>query len=457
MPQEFSDQGGAASMDPHPIYRWLSSKLLSHLTSEQALHKRRKKFERQRQKSNKPFVLEYFHQIEDGYSHLAAQALEQILGRYAVEVQCHLVSGPQGKNSPERDLLLELSQRDSIAISTHYGLIFPATHNKPSKVNLSLASKILAAQDSIGFVNSASDIGQALWSHDQHTLSQLAEVLGACNKDELRLSLDQGTKRQQELKHYSGAMFYFGGEWYWGVDRLYHLEQRLIELGLNNSPENNLLFPRPSLSPGKVPAAEDLTLEIYPSLRSPYTAVIFDCAVQFAKDKGVKLKVRPVLPMVMRGVPATREKGIYIFSDAAREARAAGLPFGNMYDPIGEPVRNCYSLYPWACTQKKGVELLSSFLKAAFVDGLNTNNHSGLQKVVENAGLNWEEAKQYLGNSEWEQELEVNRRKMYESGLWGVPSFRLIDKQDNEILALWGQDRLWLFDYMIRQYSKSSE
>ena len=22
-------------------------------------------------------------------------------------------------------------------------------------------------------------------------------------------------------------MFHYGGEWYWGVDRLYHLEQRL--------------------------------------------------------------------------------------------------------------------------------------------------------------------------------------------------------------------------------------
>lgn len=34
---------------------------------------------------------------------------------------------------------------------------------------------------------------------------------------------------------------------------------------------------------------------------------------------------------------------------------------------------------------------------------------------------------------------------MYHNGLWGVPSYRLLDESGNEILALWGQDRLWLF------------
>jgi 2-hydroxychromene-2-carboxylate isomerase len=33
---------------------------------------------------------------------------------------------------------------------------------------------------------------------------------------------------------------------------------------------------------------------------------------------------------------------------------------------------------------------------------------------------------------------------MYNAGLWGVPSFRLLDRQGETQLALWGQDRLWL-------------
>jgi 2-hydroxychromene-2-carboxylate isomerase len=34
---------------------------------------------------------------------------------------------------------------------------------------------------------------------------------------------------------------------------------------------------------------------------------------------------------------------------------------------------------------------------------------------------------------------------MYDAGLWGAPSFRLLDEQGEQLLALWGQDRLWLF------------
>jgi len=68
-----------------------------------------------------------------------------------------------------------------------------------------------------------------------------------------------------------------------------------------------------------------------------------------------------------------------------------------------------------------------------------------MRKVVEAAGLNWSEAQQHLGKPGWESILEEKRLAMYEAGLWGVPSFRLLDERGEQILALWGQDRLWLF------------
>ena len=170
----------------------------------------------------------------------------------------------------------------------------------------------------------------------------------------------------------------------------------------------------------------------------------------FAKAAGVTMSLRPVLPMVMRGVPATREKGMYIFTDAAREARAADVPYGNFYDPIGDPVRRCYALYPWAESQGKGVDLCSSFLRHAFVLGVNTNNDRGLRKVVEAAGLDWSAAQPHRGDKTWEALLEDNRQTMYEAGLWGVPSFRLLDPAGEPLLSTWGQDRLWLVAHKLR-------
>jgi 2-hydroxychromene-2-carboxylate isomerase len=443
--QQFQEQGGAATMDPGPLLRWVTSMVLRRVSNAGRLHKRRARFERQRRKSGCRHVVEYFHQVEDGYSHLAAQVLRTLADRYDIELVCHLVRGPQGNNSAEPDLLLQLSRYDAFHVAPGYGLDFPEHPAPPDPGLVELASAILAAQDSTGFIDCASRVGDALWAGDRTRLEALADGLGQCDEGQLSARLDAGTGRQAELKHYAGAMFYYGGEWYWGVDRLYHLEQRLSALGADSRPGQGLIAPRPPLESGQLKDNGSLTLEVYPSLRSPYTAIAFDRAVALARDTGVRLVVRPVLPMVMRGVPATREKGFYIFSDAAREARAAGVPFGKIHDPIGDPVRRCYALYPWACEQGKGNALISSFLAAAFARGINTNNQRGLRRVVEAAGLDWSVAQGHLEDRGWEELLETNRQAMYEAGLWGVPSFRLLDTNGQQVLALWGQDRLWLF------------
>ena len=53
--------------------------------------------------------------------------------------------------------------------------------------------------------------------------------------------------------------------------------------------------------------------------------------------------------------------------------------------------------------------------------------------------------------------LEENRLAMYEAGLWGVPSYRLLNAKGEEVLALWGQVRLWLVSREIqRQLAKSA-
>jgi 2-hydroxychromene-2-carboxylate isomerase len=86
---------------------------------------------------------------------------------------------------------------------------------------------------------------------------------------------------------------------------------------------------------------------------------------------------------------------------------------------------------------------------------VNTNKLSGLQQVVEQAGLDWQVAKEQLADRRWEAMVEQNRLAMYDAGLWGVPSFRLLDKNGNQVLALWGQDRLWLFSREIQRLLKA--
>ena len=444
MSEQFKDQGGAATMDPSALLRWVTSKVMTYVISPKRLAKNRIKVEKQRRANNQRHTVEYFHQVDDGYSHLAAQALAALAERYDIDLQCHLVDGPAGANAPEPELLINLSRYDASKIAPHYKLDFPENLDAPTVTLLKLARSILANLSNQDFVAYAATVGHALWSGSEVALQELGKAHGFSSLEEEKAKYENGNTRRDSLKHYSGAMFYYGGEWYWGIDRLYHLEQRLADLGADRLPDTSVIMPKQEVKAGQLRDNGSLTLEVFASVRSPYTAMIFDRALELAKTTGVTLQVRPILPMVMRGVSATREKGIYIFSDAAREARASNVAFGQFYDPIGEPSRRCFSLYPWACTQGKGNELLSSFLSAAFAEGVNTNKEDGLRYVVEKAGLEWASAKQVVGQNGWQDTLEENRLAMYESGLWGAPSFRLLDRNNKVVLALWGQDRLWL-------------
>ena len=457
MPERFQDQGGVSTMDPSRFARAVGSFMMRRWADGSRLQARRRRIERARRRAGRRHAVEYFHQVDDGYSHLAAQCLRPLLDTYDIDLVCHLVESPGGPNAPEPELLLDLSCYDSQKIASHYGLDFPPAVTRPDTGMADLAGRVLAGLDPEAFADVAPEVGTALWSGSSAALEALAERHPPANASVLADRLKAGTDRRAQLRHYSGAMFHYGGEWYWGVDRLYHLEERLAGLGARKAGEE-WVAPRPPIPFGPRKDDGSLTLEIYPSLRSPYSSLIFDTAVGLARETGVTMRMRPVLPMVMRGVPATREKGVYIFTDAAREARKLGLDdWGNVHDPIGEPVRRGYSLYPWAASQGKGVELLSAFFRAAFWEGIDTGGDRGLRRVVERAGLSWDEARGRVGNRDWEEEIETNRLAMYDCGLWGVPSFRLLDREGETLLAVWGQDRLWLVGREIQRYLEERE
>ena len=264
-------------------------------------------------------------------------------------------------------------------------------------------------------------------------------------------ALDAGSARLLELKHYSGGSLYYGGEWYWGVDRLFHLEQRLRDLGACHRPSAPYLVPRPEVDVTGVDASQ-LALHFYPSLNSPYTAIIFDRTIALAKACGVTFHHKPVLPMIMRGVAATNAKGRYIFFDTKREADYVGVPFGHHVTPIGTPTRRAYSLLPWAKSLNRDAALMSALLRLAFSEGKALHLEKNLQLGVETVGLNWQAAKKHLDNDDWKPLVEQYQAEMVEGmGLWGVPSYRLTGPDGEPDLEVWGQDRLWLVAAEIRR------
>jgi len=451
---KITEQKGASNSNPSPLRRRIITFLLERASNEKRQAKLRQKREAKRQIEGRKHVVEYFHQVDDGYSHLTIQLLAKLKAQYDIEVVFHLVPGLRDDNFPEPDLWRDMARLDASNVAPYFGLSFPADSSLPSQELRYQAAQILCQLDSDQLASVGVAVSDCVWRGDSENLQKIADEHGLASAVEVNARLEAGEERRKELGHYGSANFWYEGEWYWKADRLYHLEERLQALGARKggNPENRVA-PRPAVPSEFKASAQSMTLEYYVSLRSPYTAVSWDPTMKLARDSGISLKVCPVLPMVMRGVPATVQKGMYIWNDAAREARALGVDYGRFYDPVGKPVMQGYSLYMWAREQAKGEDVIGAFLKAAFAKGINTDTQSGMRKVVELAGLDWNEARHHLDDDTWQEPLEANRKRMYEFGNWGVPSYRLLDADGKELLGVWGQDRLWLVGRKIQENS----
>lgn len=396
--------------------------------------------------------IHYFHEVDEPYSQLACQTLATLTERYDARIVRHLATREDGLNRPEPELLSAYARRDVASVAGDYGLRYADPGAPPAENLVRRGEAVLAAAlESDRFFALAPEIGRAVWAGDDTALTAIEAREPSATPAETAQQTAAGRALRERWGHYSGATFLYAGEWFWGVDRLHLLERRLRE---NGATSTDVAFPyeRPAIDAGSVPDTGRILLEYFPSLRSPYTAVAHQPTLDLAATSGVRFAVRPVMPMVMRGVPVTMTKGMYIMEDARREAEVAGIPFGNLHDPIGRPVENGFALWAWAEKHGRGTELLTSFLRSAFTEAVRVDTDAGLQHVVEAAGLSWEDARHALADEGWRDVLERNRLFMVdELGIWGVPSYRVSGPDGEADYATWGNDRLWKVAREIRR------
>ncbi len=450
---------------------FLSHRISSVVLSERRLEARRTRLEAKRIRAGAAHRVEFFHQLDDPYSHLLAEGLLQLVEQFEVEVATWLVRPPDDWAAPERSRLRQYSLLDATRLAAKANVAIGFAKD-PSQVDVESALSQLVAgfprPDGPGghkALELAVDLGRQLWRPDdgssQGDMNQrdepTAHDLGRDHtngSDAVEKAIDVGTRRRSALGHYLGGTCWYAGEWTWGLDRLHYLQDRLVELGAERTDaatQSSRSIHAPPLllsEPIDREAARRTKLpdlHFFLSFRSPYTSIVIDRAGELADAFGVTLRLRFVLPMVMRGLPVHRSKRRYILLDTAREARRLGVPFGPVADPLGKPVERGYSLLPWAIDRGRGREYCSSFLRLVWSEAVDAGSQSGLRRIVENAGLDWTEAQGHVDDDAWRSTAEANREELFELGLWGVPSFRVGS------LATWGQDRLWVLEDHYRQ------
>jgi 2-hydroxychromene-2-carboxylate isomerase len=430
------------------LARTIRSAVMRRMADAGARDRRRERAERARLRAGAPHEVHYFHQPDDPYSQLAAQALPAFLARYDVRLRPHVVAQPTPIAIHDAKLWRSWARRECTAMAPYYGLAYDDPGREPDPVLADLARRtLLALEDSPAFAAAAIAAGAALVCGERATLEALAARQGALPPADAESRLRDNFALRHRLGHYLGAMFFYGGEWYWGIDRLHYLEARLDALGARRA--GAPAGPSVRLhrrSPPALGGNGRVQLEFFASVRSPYTHLSYGRIADLCRRYPVDLVVRPVLPMMMRGVKADRRKGQYILFDTQREADRLGVPFGNIWDPFGDPVRRAYSLFPWARDQGKGFEYLHAYSLAVWSERVDAWSEHGLKAIVERAGLSWVEARPHLDSRDWEAEMEKNVNDMLAAGSWGVPTLRLPAAGGLPDFTVWGQDRIWLIE-----------
>ena len=385
-------------------------------------------------------VVHYFHQADDPYSQLMLQVLPQLTEAYELSLALHLVEPPSTAAAPDRARLQEWSRRDAAELAAACGLVYADPGAEPDAALVALANRAVAhafadRASHRSALRAADAAGRALRSGDRAALERLP--LAAA--DETDVALAAGTARRRKWGHYLGAMLYLEGEWYWGIDRLWHLEQRLRAAGLWRGGDARWIVAMPQIGFCHRPrSAHAPELHFFCSLRSPYTYLAVPRVQRLARHYGASLRLRFVLPMVMRGLPVPRAKRLYILRDAKREAEALGLPFGRIVDPVGAPTERGLAVLHRACGVGRGEQFLESFMRGVWAEGVDAGSDAGLRRLAARAGLDASFVSEALADPAWRGVAQANREEMLGLGLWGVPSFR-VDAGP----ARWGQDRLW--------------
>ena len=93
-------------------------------------------------------------------------------------------------------------------------------------------------------------------------------------------------------------------------------------------------------------------------------------------------------------------------------------------------------LYQYAKSEGKELEFLVSHAKGVWAEGIRSDTDKGLQKIVERANLNWQQAYPLLQDDSWRLWAQDNLADFYDNDFWGVPSIKYNNTK------VFGQDRL---------------
>jgi len=425
------------------IQRKFRSFVLNTLLSPSWRRRQRSCHELHRKLTGSAHVVSVFLQLDDPYSYLLAHYLPELAANFDIELRVYLSQARGNEFQPAPEMLAEYAVLDAQRVARELGIPFldrgaapPVEHRR------GLLDELASHTTSPDFEEQFREVLETYWRGDNEAAARRSDT-GESGSADREIAVSQAT--QKRLGHYNSAMLHYGGEWYWGVDRLHYLGDRLAELGATKGGRHSAKLAslrqatQVSLPVTPPLAAQELPpLELFHSFRSPYSYLALKRSFAIADAFGLKLDIRPVLPMVMRGLKVPRMKLLYIAKDTVREAERLGVLYGKMADPVGPGAERCLAVFQYAESEKKGRDFLLNAGAAIWSEAIDVATDTGMRKVTGRTGLFWPDVLAAMESDDWRAPTEANRESMMMSGSWGVPTLRLGGE------VFWGQDRDWM-------------
>ncbi len=386
-----------------------------------------------------PRRIDFYHDVTDPWSYLLAQVVARLAEKWPVELAMHVISPPASDVNAEPALRRAYAVRDALDLASRWDVTFPPRQHDLDQTSARWTAAVLIQERPFAEqLRAALELGAAGWSGDAAGVQKLVGKWGDAGMGATPPILASNYVALREAGHYQGAMLHYGGEWYWGLDRVRFLEARLAaDLERDVGPSVLTARPEAERPPERLANGDGtLPIDVWWSFRSPYSYLALDQLEELARAYPVELRWKPVLPMVTRGIPAPTPKRLYIARDAKRLADERGIPFGDIADPMGKGVEHALAISRLAIAEGRGLAWLQSAARGAWAEARDLSDYVDLRFLVERAGLAWTDAKAAIGDEAWRGWVADNAAELATIGLWGVPTFRAGE------YTTWGQDRV---------------
>jgi 2-hydroxychromene-2-carboxylate isomerase len=399
--------------------------------------------------TNAPRRLDFYFDIADPMSYLTAQAVSRLVAAYPVELAVHVITPPASDVDPAPSLRLKHAVRDARLVAEYWNVDFPAQREADSGLVREVGTALIRDRPAADQLRAAIELTGAMWRSDKKRLGELLLALGTESSNSVAPILNTNYAELRKAGHYQGAMLAYDDTWYWGIDRLPYLEAALAEAtGVTAAP---VVAPRPEAERGPLKLSDPpLVCELWFSFRSPYSYLALERIEAVLAPYGVPLVLKPIAPLVARGLPLPGVKRMYIVRDAKREADRHGIPFGELCDPLGPGIDHCIAIAHRAAQHGQAMAFARSAMRGIWAEALDMTEYVDLRTVVERAGIAWDDARAALAPEavgEATKAAQASATELAVYSLWGVPSVRC-----GELVA-WGQDRLDLLADRLRRHA----